>query len=105
MVFINNSIVNVNLIKTFFRFQKIDALHSEITAFLRNLKLFIGNENLIITDTTVALLEDTILAIDRLVASAEISSYSDSNGTDFVFQLDEDHFELRRHIMCRLCLV
>lgn len=80
-------------------------MHSEITAFLRNLNLFIRDENLLITDTTVGLLEETILAIDRLVTSAEISSYSGNNGSEFVFQLDKDHFELRRHIMCRLCLV
>lgn len=91
--------------KKYFVVEKIDALHSEITAFLRNLNLFIGDENLLISGTTVGLLEETILAIDRLVTSAEISSHSGNNGSDFVFQLDKDHFELRRHIMCRLCLV
>lgn len=77
----------------------------EIAAFLRNLEFFGRNKNLKITDKTIELLETAILSIDQFVARAEIISHSNVDDTDFILDLNEEQYELRRHIMCRLCLV
>lgn len=87
----------------------------EISAFLRNLDLCNQLTDLKITDKTVELLQKAVASIDELFAKSEIISHHDycnyfssqsSNGdSDFVFGLDGNQYELRRHIMCRLCLV
>lgn len=74
----------------------------EISIFLRHLKYYGSKKHFQINEKTMELLMD---AIDALISNAKLNDACKQNCVDFLFDLDENHYELRQCIMCRLCLV
>lgn len=76
----------------------------EIGLFLKEIKSFIQQTN-VIDDETIKLLTETILAVNQLQCRAQFDENNANNENNFFFELENDHFQFRRHIVCRLCLV
>lgn len=76
----------------------------EIGLFLKEIKSFIQQDN-VIDDETIKLLTETILAVNQLQCSAHFHENDADTENNFFFELENDHFQFRRHIVCRLCLV
>lgn len=51
------------------------------------------------------LLDEAKLNIKQLTQGAQIIENSGRNDVDFLFDLNEHHYELQRHILCKVCLV
>lgn len=77
----------------------------EIGLFLKEIKSFVQQDN-VIDDETIKLLAETVLAIDQLQC---VTKFRENDAADsennFFFELENDYFQFRRHIVCRLCLV
>lgn len=85
---------------------EIDQFNIEIGVFLRRLRLYSDRETAKVNEKTHALLLDTIDCIDKLIANSEmVGADTNNNNVDFLFDLNEQHFDLRQYIMCRLCIV
>lgn len=80
-------------------------MNLEAGVFLRNLRAYSNRQSVYINDKTVALLSDIVSYIDELVHKANMFGIQHENNIEFLDDLDERHYELRRNIMCRLCIV
>ncbi|XP_031626613.1 uncharacterized protein LOC116342931 [Contarinia nasturtii] len=81
------------------------SLSFEVSIFLRNLRAYANQTNLQIDRKTSGMLSDTLKCVGDLLAnSTVVNSAHGSNEMDFLFDLDERCFELRRNIVCRLCI-
>lgn len=76
----------------------------EIGLFLKEIKSFMQKDN-VIDDETTKLLTETILAINQLQCTAQFHENDADSDNNFFFDLENDHFQFRRHIVCCLCLV
>lgn len=90
------------IIFLFCQFDKIDSLNIEINVFLRHLRTYADKKKYRINDKTIELLMNTI---DKFIANAEIDNDSDQQNIDFLSNLNENNYEIRQYIMCRLCSV
>lgn len=90
--------------KTFILLQ-IHFLNVEIGVFLRYLQCFSKIENVQISAKTVQLMQEANFVMRQMCVDAEIVADTAKNDVDFIFQLDENQFELQRHIYCRNCRV
>lgn len=85
---------------------EINQFNIEIGVFLRRLRLYSDRKMVKVNEKTHALLLDTIDCIDKLIANSEMDGAdTNNNNVDFLFDLNEQHFDLRQYIMCRLCIV
>lgn len=76
----------------------------ELSLFVKELRSYTENVNEIDDETTKLLIE-TILAVDKLQASSKIHETSSANENQFVQDLNEEIFKVRRYIVCCLCHV
>lgn len=76
----------------------------EIGLFLKEIKSFIQQGHGI-DNETIKLLTETIFAINQLQCTAQFHENDADSENIFFFELENDHFQFRRHIVCRLCLV
>lgn len=75
----------------------------EIGVFLRIMRSYISRTDVAIGKKTVDLLLEVLSCIEDLgVKVVDIQNETDA---DFLNGLDERDYELRRNIMCRLCIV
>ncbi|XP_055326666.1 G-rich sequence factor 1-like isoform X2 [Sitodiplosis mosellana] len=85
--------------------QTINSLNVEVGVFLRNINAYTNRKDACIGNQTVALLIDAISCIDKLVNTAKIADeMMNETSIDFLDNLDERYFELRRNIVCRMCI-
>lgn len=84
---------------------QIHFLNVEIGVYLRYLKCFSKIENVQISEKTVQLMQEANWIMRQLCINAEIVADTAKNDVDFIFELDENQFELQRHIYCRNCRV
>lgn len=77
----------------------------EIGVFLRYLRCFSKIENVQINKMTLDLMRDAMLNMQVLSRTAQIIENSPKNDVDFLFDLNEQQYELQRHILCRTCYV
>ena len=84
---------------------EVDQLNIEIGVFLKRLRMYSQRKNVQINEKTAELLLDTILHIDKLIANAEMIPTTEQDGVKFLFDLNDQQFDLRQYIMCRLCIV
>lgn len=85
--------------------QKINFFNVEIGVFLRYLHYFSNIECVKIGEQTVELLQAIVNLIAELMNKAEIVKLSERTDVDFLIDLDEHRYELRRCILCRHCFV
>lgn len=85
----------------------VDQFNIEIGVFLRRLRIFSEQKNAQINEKTAELLLDAILYIDKLIATADMiqTKTTDQDCVEFLSDLNDQQFELRQYIMCRLCIV
>lgn len=83
----------------------INQFNIEIGVFLRRLRLYSKQKSIKINEKTVELLVDTVDWIDKLIGNSEMISNTDHDNVNFLFDLNEQQFDLRQYIMCRLCVV
>lgn len=83
---------------------QIKKFNLELALFVKELHSYI-NDGDEVDDETTALLMETIIAVDKLQANSKHCEKSTSNENQFVQNLNEDIFECRRHIVCRVCHV
>lgn len=88
----------------YFRFVfQIKKFNLEISLFVKQLNWYIENVNEI-NDETIGLLVDTVENISKLQKSAQFCEIT-TNETAIVNNLNNDIFECRPYIVCRLCSV
>lgn len=83
----------------------IHQFNIEIGVFLRRLRLYSKQESIKINEETVKLLVDAVDCIDKLIGNSEKISNTNHDNVNFLFDLNEQQFDLRQYIMCRLCVV
>lgn len=84
----------------------INQLNIETALFLRRLRSFSEQKSSVQIDgKTTELFVDIIQNIDKLMATRDMSQTDRNDSLDFLFHLDKQHFDLRQHFMCRLCIV
>lgn len=83
----------------------INQLNISTAVFLRQLRMFSEHKTIQINDQTAELFMDIVQSIDELIASAQIIPVKTESNVDFLFNLNEKHFDLRQYIMCRMCIV
>lgn len=84
----------------------INQLNIETAIFLRRLRSFSEQKSgAKINGRTTELFVDIIRSIDKLIASGDTSQTDANDNLDFLVHLDGQHFDLRQHFMCRLCIV
>lgn len=83
----------------------VNQFNIEIGVFLRRLRLYSDRENMQINEKTAELLLDAVLYIDKVIANAEMTPDTGNSNVNFLFDLDEQQFDLRQYIMCRPCVV
>lgn len=83
----------------------INQFNLEMGVFLRRLRMFSDQDRPQINEKTTEMLMDMILIIDKLIANSETVPTSDNQSVNFLFNLDEQNFDFRLHVMCRLCIV
>lgn len=93
-----------NSTKTFHFSMQTKKFNLEIGLFLKEIKSFIQQDN-VIDDETIKLLTETIWAVNKLQCTARFHENDAHSENNFFFELENDHFQFRRHIVCRLCLV
>lgn len=72
--------------------------------FVKELNSFVNNVNEI-DDETTRLSIETIKAVDKLQALSKNRETSSENGNQFVNDLDEKIYKIRRYIVCCSCHV
>lgn len=77
----------------------------EIGVFIYQLRSFTERKNVQIGGETVKLLLEAVSNIDELVGNATEIHLPNEASVDFLKTLDRRHYELRRNIMCRICIV
>lgn len=82
----------------------INQLNIASAVFLRQLRIF-SEHNKTINGQTAELFMDIVQSIDELTGAAQMTPVKTESRTDFLFNLNEKHFDLRQYIMCRLCIV
>lgn len=82
---------------------QIKKFNLEIGLFVKQLDAYIENVNEI-NDETIKLLIDTVESVSKLQKNAQFCEIS-SNESGFVNNLNNDTFECRPYIVCRLCSV
>lgn len=83
----------------------VHQLNVEIGIFLRQMQMQSRQGNIQINEKTAELLVEVISCIDQLTANAEMVPTVNKDSVDYLFDLNEDQFDLRHYIMCRLCVV
>lgn len=83
----------------------VNQINIEVAVFLKQLRIFSEQNNTQIDEKTAEMLLDIVVNIDKLIANAEMVRTISSDNVNFVFDLNEQHFDLRHYIMCRLCSV
>ncbi|XP_055315788.1 G-rich sequence factor 1-like [Sitodiplosis mosellana] len=82
----------------------VEQLNIEIGVFLKRLRMYSERKNAQINEKTVELLSDAVLHIDYLITNAEIIATAEHDSVKFLFDLNEQQFDLRQYIVCRLCV-
>lgn len=82
----------------------INQLNIEIGVFIRRLRLYSERKNVKVDEKTAELLMDVVILIDKVIANSEIIPKTNDD-INFLFDLNEQQFDLRQYIMCRLCAV
>lgn len=84
----------------------INQLNIETAIFLRRLRSFSEQKSAVQVDgKTTELFVDLIQSIDKLMATGDMTQTDRNDSLDFLSHLDGQHFDLRQHFMCRLCIV
>lgn len=83
----------------------INKLNIQIGVFVRQLRSCSNQKLIEINDKTVDLLMEITRLSDKLMANAKVTPRTDNDNVNFIFDLDETHFEIRQFITCRLCAV
>lgn len=83
----------------------INQINIEIGVFLRQMRRYSEQKNIQINDKTTELLLDVVDSIDRIIANSNLIPTTDNRNTNFIFDLNEQQFDIRQYIMCRLCIV
>lgn len=83
----------------------INQLNIETGVFMRRLRLFSAQNCKQIDEKTIEMFMEMMLLIDKLMASAEHVPTKRNECLDFLLDLNEQHFDFRQYIMCRLCIV
>lgn len=84
----------------------INQLNIETAIFLRRLRSFSEQKSAVQIDgKTMELFVDIIQSIDKLMATRDMIQTDRNESLDFLCHLDGQHFDLRQHFMCRLCIV
>lgn len=83
----------------------INQLNIEIGVFIRRLRLYSERKNVKVDEKTAELLMDVVMLIDNVIGNSEIIPKTNDDSVNFLFDLNEQHFDLRQYIMCRLCAV
>lgn len=84
----------------------INQLNIASAVFLRQLRMF-SEQNKIaqINEQTAEIFMDIVQSIDELTATAQMIPVKTESRIDFLFNLNEKHFDLRQYILCRMCIV
>ncbi|XP_031636300.1 uncharacterized protein LOC116349147 [Contarinia nasturtii] len=82
----------------------INQINIEIGVFLKRLRMYSDRKNVQINDKTAELLLDVVVSVDKLIANAEMIPKTGDDNTKFIFDLNDQQFDLRQYIMCRLCV-
>lgn len=72
--------------------------------FVKELNSFVDNVDEI-DDETTRLSIETVKAVDKLQALSKNRETSSENENQFVYNLDEEIYKIRRYIVCCLCHV
>lgn len=84
----------------------INQLNIASAVFLRQLRMFSErNKTIQINEQTAENFMDIVQSIEQLTATAEMIPVKTESPIDFLFNLNEKHFDLRQYIMCRMCIV
>lgn len=84
----------------------VNQLNIETAIYLRRLRSFMEqNSTIQINGKTTELFVDIIQSIDKLMATGDMTQTDRNDSLDFLSHLDGQHFDLRQHFMCRLCIV
>lgn len=83
----------------------INQLNIDTAIFLRRLRLFSEQKDLQLNGKTTELFMDIIQSIDKLMATTDLANAERNDCLDFLFNLDGQQFDVRQHVMCRLCIV
>lgn len=83
----------------------INQINTATAVYLRQLRMFSEQNTIQINEQTAELFMDVVQSIDQLTEIAEITPVKTENSTDFLMDLNKNHFDLRQYIMCRLCIV
>lgn len=83
----------------------IKQLNIETGIFLRQLRLFSQQNSIQVNENTAELFMDVVQTIDQIIGSAEMVPAKNSDSIKFLSDLNEQQFDLRQNIMCRLCIV
>lgn len=83
----------------------INQLNIDTAIYLRRLRMFSGQKGLQLNGKTTELLMDIIQSVDKLMATGDLAQTDSNDCMDFLFNLDGQQFDVRQHVMCRLCIV
>lgn len=83
----------------------VNQLNIETAVFLKRLRLYSEQKNVQINEKTGELLLAAVDYIDKLIANADMVSTTEPDNVNFIFDLNDQQFDLRQYIMCRLCVV
>lgn len=62
-------------------------------------------QNMQLGNKTMEMLMNTLACIDEIVNKASVAENANETSLNFLEEMNEQHFELRRNIVCRLCIV
>lgn len=77
----------------------------ELAVFLHNMRAFGDAKTFTVGNKTIELISEAVCFMEEVIAKATFIDIKDEGSVDFLQQLDQQHYELRRNIMCRLCIV
>lgn len=83
----------------------INQLNIETAIFLRRLRMFSEQKDQQLNGKTTELFVDIIRSVDKLMAAGDMAHTERNDNLDFLFNLDGKQFDVRQHVMCRLCIV
>lgn len=83
----------------------INQFNIELGIFLRRFRSFSAQNSIQIDDKSIEMFSEMVMLLDKVIASADHVPTENNECLDFLFDLNDQHFDFRQYIMCRLCIV
>lgn len=88
-----------------FYWQQVSQFDMHIGVFLKHLQSFGKSETVELGKSTAELLIATLTSIDEILTKASIKDSIIGKDVKFILNLNDEYFELRQYIACRVCSV